>query len=130
MTVKIVRTAVGEDVIADVKEAYPDRETYSPIGYVLTNPYTVTISATAEMLFEEGTTDDPQKINDLNLELFPWIPLSVNNNCLMQLHQVSTIYDPHPEVLAKYEKLTETHHNESTENSSPQGSQPPYGGTD
>ena len=131
MTVKIVRTAAGEDVIADVKEAYPKQDSYSPIGYVLTNPYTVTISATAEMLFEEGdTTDAPQKINDLNLELFPWIPLSVNNNCLMQLHQVSTIYDPHPEVLSKYEKLIEVHHDESVENSSPEGSQSPNGGTD
>ena len=35
MTVKIVRTAVGEDVIADVKEAYPKQDSYSPIGYAV-----------------------------------------------------------------------------------------------
>ena len=35
MTVKIVRTAVGEDVIADVKEAYPKQDSYSPIGLSL-----------------------------------------------------------------------------------------------
>ena len=68
MTVKIVRTAAGEDVIADVKEAYPGQDTYSPIGYVLTNPYTVTLSATAEMLFEEGdTTDTPQKLSLIHI---------------------------------------------------------------
>ena len=32
MTVKIVRVANGEDIIADVQEAYPNKEVYSPIG--------------------------------------------------------------------------------------------------
>ena len=117
MTVKIVRIANGEDVIADVKEAYPIQETYSPIGYFLTNPYQVTVTATAEMLFEEQTEDAPQKINDLNLELFPWIPLSCDNRTLVQLSQVVTIYEPHPEVKSKWERLTEVHHNESIEDS-------------
>ena len=115
MTVKIVRVANGEDIIADVKEAYPSQETYSPIGYFLANPYSVTITATAEMLFEENTEDTPQKINDLNLELFPWIPLSAENRTLVQLSQVVTIYEPHPEVKSKWERLVEVHHNESVE---------------
>ena len=34
MTVKIVRMLNGEDVIADVQEAYPDKEHYSPIVYM------------------------------------------------------------------------------------------------
>lgn len=119
MTVKIVRIANGEDIIADVKEAYPNQESYTPLGYFLSNPYTVTITATAEMLFEEGADDTPQKINDLNLELFPWIPLSVDNKTLIQLSQVVTIYEPHPEVKSRWETLTEVHHNESVENSDP-----------
>ena len=76
MTVKIVRVANGEDIIADVQEAYPNKEVYAPIGYFLTNPYQVIVEATAEMLFEEGTTDEPQKINDLNMQLFPWTYVS------------------------------------------------------
>ena len=44
MTAKIVRLLNGEDVIADVKEAYPDEKSYQPIGYVLTNPYQVTLN--------------------------------------------------------------------------------------
>ena len=123
MTAKIVRLLNGEDVIADVKEAYPDEKSYQPIGYVLTNPYQVTLNATAEMLFEEGTADSPQKINDLNLELFPWIPLSINNSTLVTLGTVATIYNPHPEVLSMWEHLTKVHHDESVENSSSEGSQ-------
>jgi hypothetical protein len=130
MTVKIVRIANGEDVIADVREAYPGQESFTPIGYLLTNPYQITITATAEMLFEQGTTDEPQRINDLNLELFPWIPLSVHNKTLVQLSQVTTIYDPHPEVLTKWVTLTERHHNESVESSNPEGSDASDGGSD
>ena len=83
MTVKIVRVANGEDIIADVQEAYPNKEVYSPIGYFLTNPYQVIVEATAEMLFESGTSDEPQKINDLDLQLFPWIPMSADKRCLV-----------------------------------------------
>ena len=122
MTARVVRMLNGEDVIADVKEAFPDEKTFTPIGYVLTNPYQVTLNATAEMLFEEGTSDTPQKINDLNLELFPWIPLSINNSTLVTLGTVATIYNPHPEVLSKWEHLTKVHHDESVENSSSEGS--------
>lgn len=130
MTVKIVRLGNGEDVIAEVKEAYPSQETYTPIGYFLINPYQVNITATADMLFESGSYDDePQRLGDVNLELFPWIPLSVNNRVLVQLHQVVTIYDPHPEVLSKWEKLTEVHHNESVKSSDPEGSDSPDGGS-
>ena len=100
-------TVNGEDIIADVQEAYPNKEVYSPIGYFLTNPYQVIVEATAEMLFESGTTDEPQKINDLDLQLFPWIPMSADKRCLVQLSQVQTIYNPHPELLSKWEKLTE-----------------------
>ena len=107
MTVKIVRVANGEDIIADVQEAYPNKEVYSPIGYFLTNPYQVIVEATAEMLFESGTSDEPQKINELDLQLFPCIPMSADKRCLVQLSQVQTIYNPHPELLSKWEKLTE-----------------------
>ena len=85
MTVKIVRMLNGEDVIGEVQEAYPNQETYSPIGYMVTNPYQVQLDATAEMLFEENVSSEPQKINDLNLQLFPWIPLSLNNKTLVVL---------------------------------------------
>ena len=111
MTVKIVRVANGEDIIADVQEAYPNKEVYAPIGYFLTNPYQVIVEATAEMLFEEGTTDEPQKINDLNMQLFPWIPMSADKRGLVQLSQVQTIYNPHPEIQNKWEKLTEADEN-------------------
>lgn len=123
MTVKIVRMLNGEDVIAEVQQAYPNEESYSPIGYVLTNPYQITLSATAEMLFEEGMDNTPQKINDMNLELFPWIPLSINNTTLVTLANVATVYSPHPEVQSKWEAVTKVHHNESVENSSSEGPQ-------
>ena len=69
----------------------------------LTNPYQITIEATAEMLFE-SVSSEPQKINDLELQLFPWIPLSLNNRTLSSTvnNVVQTIYNPHPELLSKW----------------------------
>lgn len=128
MTVKIVRMVNGEDVIADVKEAYPSQDSYAPLGYFLSYPYQVTITATAEMLFE-SEHESPQKINDLNLEMFPWIPLSENERTLVVLSNVATIYNPHPEVKSKWEKLVETT-NGTIENSDSEGSQSSDGGSD
>lgn len=128
MTVKIVRMVNGEDVIADVKEAYPNQDTYAPLGYFLTYPYQVTITATAEMLFE-AEHETPQKINDLNLELFPWIPLSENERTLVVLSNVATIYNPHPEVVGKWKKLVETT-NGTIEDSDSEGSHTPDGRSD
>ena len=123
MTVKIVRMLNGEDVIADVQEAYPDQETYSPIGYMLTKPYQIEVSATAEMLFEENASDEPQKINDLNVQLFPWIPLSSNDKTLVVLSNVATVYTPNPEIQSKWETIAKATQNESTEERSTKGPQ-------
>lgn len=128
MTVKIVRMVNGEDVIADVKEAYPNQDTYAPLGYFLTYPYQITITATAEMLFE-AEHETPQKINDLNLELFPWIPLSENERTLVVLSNVATIYNPHPEVVGKWKKLVETT-NGTIEDRDSEGSHTPDGRSD
>ncbi|BCU97099.1 MAG: hypothetical protein CM15mV15_0520 [uncultured marine virus] len=62
MTVKIVRVANGEDIIADVQEAYPNKEVYSPIGYFLTNPYQVIVEATAEMLLNQALPMNHKKL--------------------------------------------------------------------
>ena len=68
MTVKIVRMLNGEDVIADVQEAYPDQETYSPIGYMLTNPYQIEISDSQNALFRVNTvTGDIDRIKKSNI---------------------------------------------------------------
>ena len=94
MTVKIVRMLNGEDVIAEVQEAYPDKEHYSPIGYMLTNPYQITIDCTAETMFADSTSSDPQKINDLQLELFPWIPLTQDETIPIPADWLITLVEP------------------------------------
>ena len=45
------------------------------------------------------------------MQLFPWIPMSADKRCLVQLSQVQTIYNPHPEIQNKWEKLTEADEN-------------------
>ena len=128
MSVKIVRMVNGEDVIADVKEAFPTKESYAPIGYFLAYPYQIVMQAKAEMLFE-GASSEPQKINDVDLEMFPWIPLSAHERTLVVLSNVATIYEPHPEVTERWNKLVEAT-NGTTENRNPEGSHSPDGGSD
>ena len=90
---------------------------------MLTNPYQIEISATAEMLFEENASEAPQKINDLNVQFFPWIPMSSNNKTLVVLSNVATVYTPNPEIQSKWETIAKATQNESTEDRSTKGPQ-------
>ena len=113
MTVKIVRMLNGEDVIADVKEAYPDKEHYTPIGYMLTNPYQITIDCTAEQMFADKNSSDPQKINDLQLELFPWIPLSKETNIPIPADWLITMVEPVYKLKEMYQEDIVNYGNEN-----------------
>ncbi len=75
------------------------------------------------MLFEENASDEPQKINDLNVQLFPWIPLSSNDKTLVVLSNVATVYTPNPEIKSKWETIAKATQNESTEDRSTKGPQ-------
>jgi hypothetical protein len=104
MTVKIARLQNGEDVIADIKEVRDSSESERPIAYSFTLPYMVMIQQSSEVLFEEYQ-EGPKKLNNLKLELYPWVPLSSGDSVFVSLHQITSIYEPHTSVLEKYNEL-------------------------
>jgi hypothetical protein len=110
MSVRIVRLQNGEDVIADVKEALNDE---TLVGLLLTDPYQVYIQSDRVMV----ETDSPQKINDVQVQFLPWAPLSEKNEFLLRLEQLVTLYNPHPEILERYNQIIGVNNNDSEINS-------------
>lgn len=106
MSVRIVRLQNGEDVIADVKEALNDE---TLVGLLLTDPYQVYIQSDRVMV----ETDSPQKINDVQVQFLPWAPLSEKNEFLLRLEQLVTLYNPHPEILERYNQIIGVTNNDS-----------------
>lgn len=117
MTVKIAKLRTGEDVICDISEIVeqgsalmmgnnmpaPERV----VAFQFNDPYNVWIDQESAQILLEGS-DEPQKINDIKLNLFPWVPLSADRKIVVSLSEVIAIYEPHTEVLNKYKSLTET----------------------
>jgi len=106
MSARIVRLQNGEDVIADVKEALNDE---TLVGLLLTDPYQVFIQSDRLMV----ETDSPQKINDVQVQFLPWAPLSEKNEFLLRLEQLVTLYNPHPEILERYNQIIGVTNNDS-----------------
>lgn len=112
MSVRIVRMQNGEDVIADVKEAL-NGETL--VGLILTDPYQVYIQSDSVLV----PTDDPQKLNDVQVQFLPWAPLSDGKEFLIRLDQVVTLYGAHSEILERYSQIIEATTNDSETTSAP-----------
>ena len=116
MSVRIVRIQNGEDIIADVKEALNDE---TLVGLLLTDPYQVYIQSD-RILVE---TESPQKLEDIQVQYLPWAPLSERNEFLLRLEQIVTMYNPHPEILNRYNQIVEAQTDDSETTDSTAGSE-------
>ena len=111
MSVRIVRTRHGEDVICDLYEVTTKDEPTVAVGFQLNNPYTVWLQGKKteepKILVEDDAGDIVSKIKDPDIYFQPWIPLSSNKQILLKLEEVVTAYETYPEVINKYNTLTE-----------------------
>ena len=98
MSVKIARMQNGEDVIADIKEIRPDATGKTAIAYEFIDAFTVTILRQVEDMFQEGDKVDMESLGNIELEFFPWSPLSTGRN-IVTLYSVVAISDPHSNVV-------------------------------
>jgi hypothetical protein len=122
MTVKIAKLRTGEDVICDISEIVEQGSSImmnnnmpSPervVAFQFTEPYNVWVDQESAQILLEGS-DEPQKINDIRLNLFPWAPLSADRKFVVSLSEVISIYEPHAEVANKYKQLVEAKHGTS-----------------
>ena len=105
MTVRIVRMANGEDVIANVFEMRQG-EDQPPLAYKLEMPYTMVIQAPAQNLFEEPTYGEPTTLDNVDVEFQAFVPFSASPYIYVPLPSVSFIYTPLENVVSKYQELT------------------------
>tara|TARA_B100001996_G_scaffold370126_1_gene344220 strand:+ start:77 stop:469 length:393 start_codon:yes stop_codon:yes gene_type:complete len=96
MTVKVARMQNGEDIVADIKEIRPE-EGKSAIAYEFVDAFTVSILRNTEEMFQEDTVDPMDCLGSIELEFFPWSPLSTGRN-IVTLYSVVSISDPHRNV--------------------------------
>ena len=111
MSVRIVRTRHGEDVICDLYEVTTKDEPTVAVGFQLNNPYTVWLQGKKteepKILVEDDAGDIVSKIKDPDIYFQPWIPLSSNKQILLKVEEVVTAYETYPEVISKYNTLIE-----------------------
>ena len=103
MSVRIVRTRNGEDVIADLYEVTTKEDTEKAIAFQLIHPYNVFI--------DEGiSVESPgeiQKISSPEISFQPWAPFSKDNTLMLKLEEVVSAYETFEEVITKYNELVE-----------------------
>ena len=97
MAIKLVLLRSEEQVITEIKEIR-DKET--PVGYLLTNPHSVT--ANQSNLVDEKEVDERK----ISITLSPWILLTKDNEIAVPNNYVTTIVEPLDSLAEMYlEKL-------------------------
>ena len=111
MSVRIVRTRSGDDVICDLYEVTTKEEPEKAVAFQLNNPYIVWLQGKKteepQILVEDDAGDIVSKIKDPDIYFQPWVPLSSKKQILLKLEEVVTAYETYPEVINKYNTLTE-----------------------
>ena len=108
MSVRIVRTRNGEDIICDLYEVTTKDEPDKAVAFQLSNPYNVWLEGVEQpRLLVEGQEDAVHKLSDPEIYFRPWVPLSAHKKVLIKMEEVVSAYETYPEVIEKYNKLVE-----------------------
>ena len=109
MSVRIVRTRNGEDIICDLYEVTTKEKPNEAVAFQLSYPYNVWLEGVDEprFLVEDDNGENLQKITDPEIYFKPWTPLSSKKQILLKMEEVVTAYETYPEVIEKYTKLVE-----------------------
>jgi len=105
MSVRVVRTRNGEDVICDIREITSDRENDESriLGYQMINPYLVWIS---EGMSAEDDDGNIHKISNPEITMEPWMPLAKDKEkIIIRFDEIISAYETHDEVTKKYTEL-------------------------
>ena len=90
MTIKLCLLKSGEDLIADVSEmAVGEEENQRVVGYILKRPCIVKMRNPSKIESENRETKSGYEVS-----LFPWLPLSADENIPTPADWVITIVEP------------------------------------
>ena len=107
MSVRIVRTRSGEDVICDLYEVTTQEEPEKAVGFQMKSPYSVWISAPQKSEVTSTEEEVIAKITEPSIHFEPWAPLAKDKNLMMKLDEIITVYEAHDEITNKYNQLVE-----------------------
>tara|TARA_B100002019_G_scaffold172186_1_gene148818 strand:- start:1601 stop:1978 length:378 start_codon:yes stop_codon:yes gene_type:complete len=109
MSVRIVRTRNGEDVICDLYEVTTKEKPQEAVAFQLNNPYSVWLEGMDEprLLIETEAQEGVQKVTDPDIHFQPWVPMSCKKQILLKMDEVVTAYETYPEIIEKYNSLVE-----------------------
>lgn len=97
MTVKLILTRNGENLIADVQEMVIGEEPdHRVIGYYLTKP--------CVMMLNPDSDQKSNTSNKLNIKLYPWMPLSKDEKIPVVTDWVITLTEPIDSLKESYVK--------------------------
>lgn len=97
MTIKVALLKSGEEIIAEIKEAFTKEDSEKFIGYQLEDPYQVIIEK-----YEVVDTDDSDGVSRAKIKFVPWLTLSKSKKILLPPDWVVTFYDPLETVEESY----------------------------
>ena len=106
MAIKIARMQSGEDVIADIKEIRESPESTKALAYEFGEAFTIQIMQNPEDYFQEEGKDPIESLQDMQIQFFPWSPLTKGRN-LVTLLSVVAISDAHDRVMQGYQEVLE-----------------------
>ncbi len=116
MSVRVVRTRNGEDVICDIREiSAKDDDSGKILGYQLIHPYTVWIS---EGMSAEDNDGNIHKLSNPEITMEPYVPLAKEQKIIIRYDEVISAYETHDDVLEKYTQLVGATHGIESENPS------------
>ena len=109
MSVRIVRTRNGEDIICDLYEVTTKDKPDTAVAFQLNHPYNVWLEGVDQprLLVETEGEEGVQKVTDPEIFFKPWTPLSSKKQILMKMEEIVTAYETYPEVITKYNSLVE-----------------------
>ena len=123
MSVRIVRLRNGEDVICDLYEVTTKEEPDKAVAFQLSEPNNISMYEADHdidvIIDDEGDVVQPeegemqgkiQKINQPEIDIRPWAPLSKAKKILLKMEEVGTAYETYDEVIEKYQELVEASH--------------------
>ena len=123
MSVRIVRLRNGEDVICDLYEVTTKDDPEKAVAFQMSEPYNITMYEADHdidvIIDDEGGVVEPeegemkgeiQKINQPEIDMRPWAPLSKAKKILLKIEEVITAYETYDEVIEKYQELVEASH--------------------
>ena len=103
MSVRVVRTRNGEDVICDIREISQEGDTEKKVlGYQLNKPYTVWIS---EGMNAEDDDGNIHKLSNPEITMEPYVPLAKEQQISVRYDEIISAYETHDDVVSKYNQL-------------------------